>query len=138
MIKVANNLQRMVSVKSAGLQWSGTLADLAKILPYTNTAIGGGLGALGGSAIGGLIQALRGKSILKGLGYGGLAGLGLGGGVGLYGGLKAKNRLLDDYIPIHGNPTITIPGNPRSQGEGSTTVETELGPLYPGKTPGNK
>jgi len=95
----------MVSVKSAGLQWSGTIEDLAQILPYANTAIGGGLGALGGSAIGALIQALRGKSILQGLGYGGLAGLGLGGGVGLYGGLKAKNRLLDEYP---GNSPVTV------------------------------
>jgi len=74
---------------------SGTLDSFARAMPYIGTVEGGALGALGGSAIGGLIQALRRKSILKGLTYGGLTGLGLGGGLGLYRGLQTKSKMLD-------------------------------------------
>jgi len=79
MLRVSKSLQRFFIKQALPRDQKDLLRDIGIIsaLPVTGTAAGAGIGAL--------INAIRGKSILRGLGVG--AGTGLGAGLGGLGGI---------------------------------------------------
>lgn len=94
MIKISNNLIKLANPDPRIEQYDKWMGRM----PYIGAGVGSGLGALGGASIGALIQALRGKSVMKGLGYGGLAGLLGGAGLGTWRGTSVRDKNMSPEV----------------------------------------
>ena len=115
MIKIANNLQQLKQASPM----------IEYIHPAILSSLAGLTGTLGGAGIGALIQALRGKSIAKGL----LIGGGVGGAAGIGGGLiganmiNANGKSWRESLPPNAGRRVFVDGIEQPEGTEGMTWE---------------
>ena len=117
MIKIADNLQQLKQ----------DTPMIEYIHPAILSSLAGLTGTLGGAGIGALIQALRGKSIAKGLLIGGGVGGAAGIGSGLIGAnmINANGKSWRESLPPNWGRMVFVNGIRQPEGHSSETMDWE-------------